>query len=302
MTPTAVILLLVAAVSHAAWNVLGKRHHPTAGFFMVSLTVGALWLVPASARYWHAVPRLPLEVWGLLALTAACQAFYFISLAGSYQHGHMSIAYPLARSIPAVAVAILTYFLAQGRPISVLCIAGIGFVVAGGIILPMRRLGELRLRNYLNLSCLFALLAAVGITGFTIIDDRALRILRADAGLGLGTTGAALLFFQFEIAGTVLLLSPYVFLRRNGRGAVDEVLRTKRWVIVVTGFGLALTYSLVLTAMGHVSNVSYVYAFAQLSIPLGALAGMVLLKEPRPAAKWVGVILIFAGVVLVALR
>jgi drug/metabolite transporter (DMT)-like permease len=302
MTPTAVILLSVAAVLHAAWNVLGKRHHPTAGFFMVSIAVGAVWLVPASARYWHAIPHMPPEVWGFLALTAACQAFYFISLAGSYQHGHMSVAYPLARSMPAVAVAILTYFLAQGRPISMLCIVGIGLVVVGGFILPMRRLGELRLRNYLNLSCLFALLAAVGITGFTIIDDRALRILRDDAGLGLSTTATALLFFQFEMAGTVLLLAPYVFLRRDGRAAVGEVLRTKRRVIVVTGFALALTYSLVLIAMGHASNVSYVYAFAQLSIPLGALAGVVLLKEPRPPAKLVGVILIFVGVVLVALR
>ena len=301
MTLMAIVLCLLAAAMHAGWNLLGKRHHPSVGFFMVSLAVGVVMLTAVSWQWWWAVPGFPAEVWYLLLATIACQAFYFISLSGAYRHGHMSVAYPLARSLPAVAVLGLTYWLGQGKPVTVLCVAGIALVVLGAITLPMRRLGELRLKNYLNASCAFAVLAAVGITGFSVIDDRALRILRADEGLGLSKMGAAFAYFQFEMLGTVLLLGPYVFLRRRGREVVREVVRTKRLPIILTAFGLAATYPLVLTAMGYATNVSYVYAFIQLGIPLGALAGMLVLAEPRFVAKYVGVALIFAGTILVAL-
>lgn len=301
MTTTALLLLVVAAATHAGWNLIGKRHHPSAAFFMVALGIGTLWLVPASYRYWHAVPHLPPVVWMFLGLTCVCQAFYFIMLAGAYRHGHMSVAYPLARSIPALVVLGMTRLLSQGDPVTPLCIAGIVLVVVGGFVLPMRRLGELRLRNYLNASCLFAVLAAVGITGFTIIDDRALRTLRADSALGLDKMSAALVYFQFEEFGSALLLATYVFAAAGRRSEVAEVVRTKRLPLVVAGFGLAVTYTLVLTAMGYVTNVSYVYAFAQLSIPLGALGGVVLLREPPYVAKFLGAGTIFAGLVLVAL-
>ena len=51
--------------------------------------------------------------------------------------------------------------------------------------------------------------------------------------------------------------------------------------------------------MNYVSNVSYVATFRQLSIPLGALFGMVLLKKPRYNPKIIGVAMIFLGLVVV---
>jgi hypothetical protein len=41
-----------------------------------------------------------------------------------------------------------------------------------------------------------------------------------------------------------------------------------------------LAYSLVLIAMSFAKNISYVVAFRQLGIPIGAILGMVILKEP----------------------
>ena len=54
--------------------------------------------------------------------------------------------------------------------------------------------------------------------------------------------------------------------------------------------------------MNYVTNINYVAAFRQLSIPLGAILGMSLLKEPRPPPKLVGVALIFKGLVVVAME
>jgi uncharacterized membrane protein len=51
--------------------------------------------------------------------------------------------------------------------------------------------------------------------------------------------------------------------------------------------------------MNYVTNVSYVAAFRQLSIPLGALFGMGLLKEPRYVPKMIAVVIIFIGLMIV---
>jgi uncharacterized membrane protein len=57
----------------------------------------------------------------------------------------------------------------------------------------------------------------------------------------------------------------------------------------------------VLLAMGFVSNVSYLQAFRQISLPLGVLAGIFLLRERPGAPRMTGIVLVLAGLVLVAL-
>ncbi|MHC4202768.1 MAG: drug/metabolite transporter, partial [Planctomycetota bacterium] len=66
------------------------------------------------------------------------------------------------------------------------------------------------------------------------------------------------------------------------------------------GIAIYLTYGLVLVAMSFVTNASYVVALRQLSIPVGAMLGVMILKEPRYAAKFVGIAVIVAGLVFVA--
>jgi uncharacterized membrane protein len=67
----------------------------------------------------------------------------------------------------------------------------------------------------------------------------------------------------------------------------------------LTGLIIMSTYGLVLASMAHVANVSYVAAFRQLSIPIGAFFGITLLKEPRPTPKLLGILIISSGLILV---
>ena len=53
--------------------------------------------------------------------------------------------------------------------------------------------------------------------------------------------------------------------------------------------------------MMFASNVSYIAAFRQVSIPLGALLGILILKEKATHAKIAGVVIISIGLVVVAL-
>jgi uncharacterized membrane protein len=63
---------------------------------------------------------------------------------------------------------------------------------------------------------------------------------------------------------------------------------------------IMVTYALVLASMAYVRNVSYVAAFRQLSIPIGAFLGIALQGEPPYRPKLVGVASVTVGLVFVA--
>ena len=52
--------------------------------------------------------------------------------------------------------------------------------------------------------------------------------------------------------------------------------------------------------MGLVTNVSFIQAFRQLSLPIGVALGIVILKEKISLPKIIGVALLLAGLVLSA--
>jgi len=58
----------------------------------------------------------------------------------------------------------------------------------------------------------------------------------------------------------------------------------------------------IISGTSFVSNVSYVAVFRQLSIPLGAIFGIVFLKEPRYLPKTIGITAIFLGLVLAGVK
>ncbi|GAL11814.1 metabolite transporter (DMT) superfamily [Vibrio astriarenae] len=59
----------------------------------------------------------------------------------------------------------------------------LGFVVitVGCLFVPLARFSELRLKAYLNLGVLWALVAAIGTTGYSIVDKEALLYLNQTA-------------------------------------------------------------------------------------------------------------------------
>jgi drug/metabolite transporter (DMT)-like permease len=179
-------------------------------------------------------------------------------------------------------------------------IFGIGMVVVGNIVLPMKRFSDFRLANYLKPSCLLGLLAACGTAGYSIIDDAALQHLRGLPMLSMGPTQVAVLYALMEGLSTCLWLALFVLPRRQGRSALVNLVATRIRPVALTGIGIYLTYPLVLISMAFVNNVSYVVAFRQISIPLGVAFGVWVFGEPRYSLKFWGAAVIFVGLVLVA--
>lgn len=300
MTLTAIVILCISATVHAAWNFIGKKGNCSPASFLLATILGCACLSPVALSNPRIVAGFSPEVWALLAITGFFQAIYYVGLAGAYRSGDMSIAYPLARSAPVLMVAGISLLIGRGHELTPLSIAGMVLIAAGGLILPVRKLSEWKPRDWLHLSGLMAMVAAVGTVGYSMVDDQALRILRSMPDIGAGRAMLTLNYALVEGLSATLWLAVFVLTTRSGRASFADTVRTQARDSLLAGIGIYLAYSMVLIAMGFVTNVSYVVAFRQLSIPLGAMFGVALLKEPHYPAKMLGVAAMFVGLVLVA--
>lgn len=301
MTLLAIVLLFLSACIHAGWNLLSKRSAPSLAFFLLANTVGAFALLPMLVYYPALSQAFTSKVWLLLFVTGFFQAIYYTTLGQAYQRGDLSLAYPLARSLPALLVLFFMVVIGKSHQVSGLCLWGIVLVLMRCFVLPMRQFRDFRVDNYLNLSSFFALLAALGTAGYSVVDDEALRILRDANDTGLSTWQVTLLYAMFEAFTSSIWLCVFALPWQVCRQEIRHLLSTSKKAIFMAGVGIYLTYGLVLISMAFVSNVSYVVGFRQLSIPIGAVLGVVVLKEPGFVPKFVGLFVLVVGLVLIAL-
>jgi drug/metabolite transporter (DMT)-like permease len=299
LTWTAAVLILISAFMHAGWNLIGKRRNPSLAFFFVAGIAAAAVAAPVFFVYGEALRHVPATGWVLVGATGIAQLIYFTGLAGAYRRGDISLVYPLARALPVLMVAGVNLTLGRGDEIGDVGLAGMVLIAAGCVLLPLASFR--RLHGYLNPVTLFALVAAVGTTGYTLIDDAALRLLRGSEGVDLTDTGVTLLYIALQTTSTTLVLGLATLLVAPERRQLARVLGSRSLTAsgALTGVIIMATYGLVLAAMAFVSNVSYVAAFRQLSIPIGALFGLAFLGEPRYAPKILGVGVVTVGLVLV---
>jgi len=302
MSLTAVLLITASAFSHAGWNFISKRRAPSLAFFFVTAVSGALLVLPLLFIFRQEIAQLPPSLWGLILATGAAQLLYFSGLAGAYRRGDISLAYPLARALPVLFVAATSFALGRGAQIGGLGLAGMLLITAGCILLPLPDFRQLRGRFYRSAVYRLALVAAAGTTGYTLLDDYILRQLRADFAPRLSQTEITLFFIGLQVTSTALMLGLGTLLQARERRRMQDLWRDARLLRMglLTGVVIMSTYGLVLAAMAYVTDVSYVAAFRQLSIPIGALLGMTLAGEPRHRPKLAGVGLVTIGLVLVA--
>jgi drug/metabolite transporter (DMT)-like permease len=301
MSLTAAALIITSAFMHAGWNFISKRRNPSLAFFFVTAVFAALTISPILIFHRTVLQGVPTAVWLLVLATGMAQLVYFFGLAGAYRRGDISLAYPLARALPVLFVAAISLLWGNGGQIGPLGLLGMALITIGCVILPLRHWQQLSLRAYQDVVVLMAVVAAIGTTGYTLIDDEALRQLRA--ALPLSTTQVTLLFMALQTNSTALMLGLGTLLSSTERGQLGQIWhnRTLLRTSLVTGVVIMATYGLVLAAMAYVTNVSYVAAFRQLSIPIGAVLGLTLQQEPRYRPKLLGIGIVSIGLVLVGI-
>ena len=298
MTFTAFLLILSSAGFHASWNLLSKSKRPSMAFYMqASMTAAIMWLGMvfwgASKITWNNVPT---AFYIMFIGSVICEVLYFTSLANTYRRADISMAYPMARALPVLFTAILTLIFHIGKPLSLCSLIGMVFIFSGCFIMPLPSFKELKLKTYLNSHFIFIVLAACGTTGYTIFDSQAIKLLQTCFNADDKVIISCMYLGILELAICSTMFICIQFFKDERKEFKQQFCRTI--YPSCSGICSTLAYGMILLAMPMVTNVSLVQAFRQLSLPICAVAGVLLLHEKITIPRLVGFILIFSGLVL----
>lgn len=296
MTSTAFILILLSVVLHVGWNFLCKANkHPTLAFYFIANLLAALVLIPFLFLAKLDWSRLDWRFWLAVLFSDFFEAIYSIGLFKAYSKNDISLVYPMARALPVLMIPLVTLGFGIGSVPGATALVGIAIVAVGCIIMPQSRISDMNWRMLLSAAMLPILTAAIGTTGYTIMDNIATAKAVAISGSSrIITLGAYQCVIQFGIALFILIYM--LAASKEGWQDIKANLRTPG--AYLCGIFSFLAYFLVLDAMGFVSNVSYLQAFRQMSLPLGVFAGVWLLKERLTTPKIIGTIMVVVGLVL----
>jgi drug/metabolite transporter (DMT)-like permease len=291
---SALILLVVAAVLHTSWNLLVKRAREKQVFTWWSMVVGTACFAPLLALD----ARLPAAVWPYIAASALVETIYYLALLRAYTLSDFSLVYPLARGAAPAFLALWAALFLGERPtaggLAGLLLLLIGLLLVGGAATLLKRAGSgapaALSRRGAKAFAASGTAAALGVAGcisiYSVIDGAAVRI-------------APPIPYTIAVIGvSALLMSPAV-LARYGRQVVASEWRANWPRIVIVGVLTLVTYALVLQAYA-LGRVGYAGAIREISVVFAALVGWRWLGEGFGAARTAGALLIFAGIVVIA--
>jgi drug/metabolite transporter (DMT)-like permease len=219
---------------------------------------------------------------------------YFFTLAKAYETGDISMAYPVARSFP-ILVLVWAGLLLDEVP-SLMGMIGIFFIISGCFLLPLKKFkfGEdgFSIKNYCHESTFWALLTAL-FTSFYSMTDKysAIENVVDPASLESILTKVNYVYLQNLIS----LIVVYIILKLR-KYEFKEVGRARA---IFSGVLFLISYTLILIAFVD-NNTAYVVSFRQLSIVLTAIFSMIFIEKRFSKIRLAGVIVVFAGVIIVA--
>jgi drug/metabolite transporter (DMT)-like permease len=286
---TAVLALVVlAALAHAAWNVLAKTAGGGATFvWLFSALAAAIWLpVAAIALIVDSSRAGGLEGIAFMAGSGALHALYFLLLQRGYREGDLSLVYPLARGTGPLLSTLAALVIFAERP-SALALAGGAIIVAAVLSLAGAGGGMRTTAGSRRTAVAFAVLTGVAIASYTLWDKQAVGPLGIEP---------VVYYWGTNVAETALLTGLVAHRRAEVRATWGAYRRQAIGVAVLS----PLAYVLVLFALAH-APVSYVAPARELSILVGAIAGTTVLAEGHRRRRLLAAGAIFAGIVALAL-
>ena len=292
-------LILLSIFLHVGWNLISKKSQPSAAFYLLTSVTAFLMFFPCvffAGVDWGALSG---RFWCFVLLSVAFEILYFTGLFKTYRSADISLAYPMIRALPVLLVAAVTTLSGIGKPLNFTAVTGMIIVFAGCLLMPLEKFSQISWRNYKTPVLGYIILAACGTTGYTIFDGMLIpQVLAHTKGSSLLSTGA---FIALLECGITTGMSLYVLITPRERENFKKLFGHS-WAPHVSGIFSALAYTLVVLAMPQVSNVSFVQAFRQMSLPLGVAAGVFILKEKCPPVRFAGVAAVVTGLVATALK
>lgn len=300
MTLTAFLLIFVSVFLHAGWNFISKKNTPSAAFYMLSSATAALIWLGFFLHSGISCSALPGRFWWILAFSWFGEMLYCIGLAYGYRRGDISLVYPLGRSLPVLLTAAVTISFGLGKMPNALALGGMALISIGCLFLPLKDFREFHWKTYCTPLLFFVLLIAAGVTVYTIFDSEAAKILKELPDNHDSRIVTSLFYLFLVESGLTAVLGLFVLTQKQERAEFKRLFLKTPWPHI-TGVFSSSAYALILLAMPLVTNVSYIQAFRQMSLPLGVLAGVFILKEPCGKVKLFGIILIVIGLIAASL-
>ena len=295
-------LIVLSILMHSLWHFLCKSSGKSSmAFFALFSTSLFLTMLPF-ALCSGLLPALPFHVVKFAIGAALSGAVCNVGLMLAYKYCDISLAYPMARALPVFLTMVATVAFGWGKPLSAFAIVGMIVIFSGCLTMAFSGNSSAKSMKekliFLKRGLVGILIAACATTSYTIIDKYGI-----DAIMKFAPDTNKLL-----VAGTyscvremTAMISMWLIVGGQKMMKKEEgVLRdlVKKYHPYVAGFFAALAYVLILLAMNYVTNVSFVQAFRQLSLPLSAFLGYLILKEKIAPVRWIGLSLIMAGLIL----
>ncbi len=289
MTAFSLLLILIAAFSHAGWNLLLKRSGNKELFVWWFSVSGAVLLAPLGITLYWLNPITTPGHWFVLA-SMLMQIFYLILLGRSYSRGDLSLVYPIARGIGPMLVPLVAV-LTLGERIELPAVVGIALVVVGIFTISwwghFREIVASPVSFFRDSGILYAILTGGTITVYSLLDKRGVQHVQP------------FLYMYLITVGVSIGLLPYI-IRNYSLAQIKNAWAGSFWAIPAAGLLSYLAYTAILTAFTQ-DRVSYIVPAREVSIVVGVLAGVWLLKESFGAGRVLGSCLIVAGLALIAL-
>jgi len=286
MSYTALTLIVLAALIHATWNLLAKRAAqagPTFVFAYAVISTAAylpwmIWLILDGAVSWS------LPIIACIALSGAVHLAYSLFLQRGYQVADLSVVYPIARGTGPL-LSTVGAFLLLGEDPSAYGIAGLLAIVAGIILISTQgNLSKFR-QPAARHGVRWGVVTGTAISGYTVVDAYGVK--------ALGIHPVVLDWCANAVR--VVMMLPWIIAHRH---LVRQRMRHHWGLAVAIGLLSPLSYILVLLALKIGAPLSLAAPAREMSMMVGALFGMIILREQVGLGRLLGCAILLMGVVM----
>jgi uncharacterized membrane protein len=281
MSLFALMLLFISAILHASWNLLlkqaGEKYIAIWGALLVSSVCSLPILIFRSISL--------SAVWPYLLASAVFEVAYLGTLTTAYRDADFSLIYPLARGT-APAFLMMWAILFLGEHLRFAGYAGLTMIVIGLVIIGSSAWRSHHTRSPGRKSMLLALLTAVFISLYSVVDGAAVQ----------HNDPASYTILVFALI--TLFLTPIV-VKQYGVFALCSNWKSHWQRMIVIGLLNLCSYMLVLSVYSF-AQVSYAGAIREISVVIAALMGWLLLQEQFGKIRVIGSLVVFAGILVVA--
>ena len=284
MTILALSLVLLAALTHASWNIYAKVAAESRHFVWL-FSAGSVLIYGPVVIAVLIVERPVFEGrhWLALAATSVLHLLYSLSLQTGYRHSDLSVVYPIARGTGPL-LSFIGAGLLLGEALTAQAVGGLVLIV-GGILLVAGLIGHHRRAP--GVGVFYGLLTGALIAAYTLNDGWAVKVLLISP-------------FVIDFTGNLFRMAVLAPRAWRDRARVALEARTYRKAVIVVSVLGPLGYILVLFAM-RLAPIRHVAPARELSTLVGAWFGSRLLREDSGPWRIVGAALIVAGVISLAI-